>query len=166
MYQVFGGLKKKWPTLKTMSTLNEWSTFPSDLPLDILVDNYVDYGKSGSYLTPTDRETMRRGWLASKPKAMYWWYYCMISEDPENSALLNTWVERPSIQGRLMYWLASLHAVNGMLYWGVGAWNGQCPSQRPCKPVGRINHTGLTDFNPATWYAERTIISAISVAVH
>ena len=66
MYQVFGGLKKKWPTLKTMSTLNEWSTFPSDLPLDILVDNYVDYGKSGSYLTPTDRETMRRGWLASK----------------------------------------------------------------------------------------------------
>ena len=33
----------------------------------------------------------------------------------------------------------------------VAIWSDQCPSQRPCNPVSRINGTGLTDFNPATW---------------
>lgn len=182
---MFGGLKKQWPKLKTMSTLNEWSKFPPDLPLDILVDNYVDYfveygGRSHSYLMPTQRETMRQGWLASNPNVSavldiaerymlstsdhislpavvlqhrYWWYYCMISEDPLNAALLNTWVEKPVIQARLMYWLAALHAVDGMLYWGIDVWSGQCPYPRTCNPVGRVNNTGLTDFIPATWYA-------------
>ena len=30
---------------------------------------------------------------------------------------MNTWVERPSIQGRLMLWLAALHDIDGILYW-------------------------------------------------
>ena len=34
VYEIFGGLKKQWPTLTTMAVL-DWSTFPSDLPLDI-----------------------------------------------------------------------------------------------------------------------------------
>jgi hypothetical protein len=34
VYEIFGGLKKKWPTLTTMAVLN-WETFPSDLPLDV-----------------------------------------------------------------------------------------------------------------------------------
>ena len=34
VYEIFGGLKKKWPTLTTMAVLN-WQTFPSDLPLDV-----------------------------------------------------------------------------------------------------------------------------------
>jgi hypothetical protein len=38
-----------------------------------------------------------------------------------------------------------------MLYYDVAIWSDQCPSQRPCQPVNRINGTGLTDFNPATW---------------
>ena len=33
----------------------------------------------------------------------------------------------------------------------VAIWSDQCPSQRPCAPVRRLNGTGLTDFNPATW---------------
>jgi hypothetical protein len=40
VYTIFGGLKKQWPTLKTMAVLN-WQTFPSDLPLDIWVDEYL-----------------------------------------------------------------------------------------------------------------------------
>lgn len=43
VYEIFGGLKKKWPTLKTIAVLN-WETFPSDLPLDVWVDSYSDYG--------------------------------------------------------------------------------------------------------------------------
>ena len=34
VYEIFGGLKKKWPTLTTMAVL-DWQTFPSDLPLDV-----------------------------------------------------------------------------------------------------------------------------------
>jgi hypothetical protein len=34
VYEIFGGLKKRWPTLTTMAVLN-WQTFPSDLPLDV-----------------------------------------------------------------------------------------------------------------------------------
>jgi hypothetical protein len=37
VYEIFGGLKKKWPALTTMAVL-DWETFPSDLPLDIWVD--------------------------------------------------------------------------------------------------------------------------------
>ena len=43
VYTIFGGLKKQWPTLKTMAVLN-WQTFPSDLPLDIWVDEYLIRG--------------------------------------------------------------------------------------------------------------------------
>ena len=40
VYDIFGGLKKKWPSLTTMAVL-DWETFPSDLPLDIWVDEYA-----------------------------------------------------------------------------------------------------------------------------
>ena len=72
---IFGGLKAKWPTLKTMAVL-DWQTFPSDLPLDIWVDEYADYGKSESYDKPTPKETLRQNWLASKSNHQFWWCKC------------------------------------------------------------------------------------------
>jgi hypothetical protein len=147
VYEIFGGLKKQWPTLKTIAVL-DWATFAADLPLDVWVDEYADYGSSESYLAPTKKETIRQNWLASAPNHQFWWYWCIGPTDP---AAMNTFVERPAIQGRLLYWLTALHAVNGMLYYDVAIWSGQCPSQRPCRPCERINGTGMTDFNPATW---------------
>ena len=41
--------------------------------------------------------------------------------------------------------------MQGMLYYDVAIWSGQCPHFRPCRTVGRINNTGLTDFVPATF---------------
>jgi hypothetical protein len=38
-----------------------------------------------------------------------------------------------------------------MLYYDVAIWSGQCPKERVCKPVARINNTALTDFEPATF---------------
>ncbi len=32
---------------------------------------------------------------------------------------MNTFIERPAIEARLLYWLTALHAVNGMLYYDV-----------------------------------------------
>ena len=74
VYTIFGGLKKKWPTLKTMAVLN-WQTFPSDLPLDIWVDEYADYGTSESFDKPTPKEILRQNWLASKSNHQFWWYW-------------------------------------------------------------------------------------------
>ena len=133
VYEIFGGLKKKWPTLKTIAVLN-WETFPSDLPLDVWVDSYSDYGHSESYLTPTTKETLRQNWLASKPNHQFWWYWCI---GPTSPTALNTFIERPAIEARLLYWLTALHAVNGMLYYDVAIWSGQCPKERDCKPVVR-----------------------------
>jgi hypothetical protein len=259
IYQIFGGLKAKWPNITTMAVL-DWESMPSDIPLDIWVDearcaisrqeftledaigshacsleasrcatnsiplgcplllpvgtvNCVatlkvdDYGTSLSFNEPTVKEKRRQSWLASSPTHQYWWYWCI---NPQNPTALNTFVERPAIQGRLLFWLSvqcsrvstqtfalkgvplsftallrlkrylrsyacdqwhgprvvalllvdtvnsvqtlkALHAINGMLYYDVAIWSEQCPSQRPCKPTERINGTGLTDFNPATW---------------
>ena len=61
VYEIFGGLKKKWPSLTTMAVL-DWQTFPADLPLDIWVDEYADYGSSPSYLEPTPKEKLRQTW--------------------------------------------------------------------------------------------------------
>ena len=44
----------------------------------------------------------------------FWWYWCIGPNDP---LAMNTFVERPAIQARLLYWLTALHAVNGMLYY-------------------------------------------------
>ena len=41
------------------------------------------------------------------------WYWGI---DPKNSTYMNTFIERPAIQARLMYWLMALHDVRGMLY--------------------------------------------------
>ena len=64
---------------------------------------------------------------------------------------MNTWIERPAIEARLLFWLAALHGINGMMYYEVAIWSKQCPDERPCKPVSRINRTALTDFAPATF---------------
>ena len=33
----------------------------------------------------------------------------------------------------------------------MAIWSNQCPKERPCKPLRRINNTALTDFDPATF---------------
>lgn len=146
VYDIFGPLKKKWPELTTMAVL-DWETFPSDLPVDNWVDEYADYGSSSSYMLPTAKEKLRQKWLASSDAHQLWWYWCIV---PSSPTAINTFVERPAIEGRLLYWLTALHAVNGMLYYDVAIWSSSCPTQRACKPVGRVNNAGLTDFNPAT----------------
>ena len=33
----------------------------------------------------------------------------------------------------------------------MAIWSNQCPKERPCRPVQRINNTALTNFDPATF---------------
>lgn len=51
-----------------------------------------------------------------------------------------SWIEWPMIQGRLLFWLASLHSVPGMLYWTTDLWAAQCmpgagETSGKCKPL-------------------------------
>ena len=84
-------------------------------------------------------------------------YWCLSPRPPE---LLNTFVERPAIDTRLMYWLAALHGIDGMLYYAVNLWYNQCDvnhMNRPCKPMERIRNTAMTDFNPAMCKCSRSL---------
>ena len=135
--EIFGGIKAKWPQIRTVATL-DWEVFPADLPLNVWVDEYADYGSSPDYRTPTAKEKLRQSWLASGADSKtgphsFWWCTCtvFVSEGiaglpgwcgladwcigPSDPRALNTFVERPAIEGRLLYWLTALHAVDGML---------------------------------------------------
>jgi hypothetical protein len=60
------------------------------------------HGQTGNFwanLTP----------FSLKPGHQFWWYWCI---GPTNPLALNTFIERPAIQARLLYWLTALHAVN------------------------------------------------------
>ena len=40
--------------------------------------------------------------------------------------MFNTFVERPATDGRMLFWLAALYKVPGMLYYITDDWSGLC----------------------------------------
>lgn len=118
---MFGAIKKRWPSLRTVGAI-DWPVMPDDLPLDVWVDMYSDYfcgSMAGSACppgTPT-KEAQRQRWLASGKE--YWWYWCLQPHDPR---FLNTFIEYPAIQARMLFWLAALHGVNGLMYYQSDVW--------------------------------------------
>ena len=151
--QVLTAVKARWPWLRTAAALNFHNAMPLDFPLDIWINSYTDW----DWLLP-EKAVLRDAWMA-RGKA-YWWYWCVGPEQPE---FLNTFVERPGIEARLLFWLAALRRVDGMMYYQINLWASQCadtaghpgpgqPVSRPsCAPVRRINGTGRVDFDPATF---------------
>jgi hypothetical protein len=155
--QLFSAVKARWPWLRTAAALNWHNAMPLDFPLDVWINSYTDW----DWLLP-EKAVLRDAWLA-RGKA-YWWYWCVGPEQPE---FLNTFVERPGIEARLLFWLAALRRVDGMMYYQVNLWASQCadaaghpgPGQpvtrSSCAPVQRINGTGQVDFDPATFVSGR-----------
>jgi hypothetical protein len=179
----FGAIKAQWPHVRTMSVLNWDIGGDSDKFVELMdslhvdtwvnaIDSYMSAGIPANWSSndistrqppfPTLREQQRRTWAAlGDAKGLnrkYFWYWCaepsaqFLGAQP--TAWLNTWVERPSIQGRIMMWLAALHDIDGILYWATNYWARNCDvHQRPCEPMRRINQTMYTDYNPTTWPA-------------
>ena len=150
LYTIFGAVKQRWPWLRTVATL-DWNNMPLDVPLDVWVDSYDDYGTSPSWEIPTAKEKLRQDFLAASPGREFFWYWCVGPHDPR---YMNTFVEWPAIQARLLFWLSALHGITGMLYYQDDLWWEECdtPSTpRPCTPLSRINNTAFTTFNPVTW---------------
>ena len=138
--KIFGAVKQKWPSLRTVAVLN-WLP-PTDLPLDVWVLQYEEYN-----------ETEASIWVAAGKQQ--WWYHCIEPSGPE---YLNTFIERPLIMARLLYWLGSAHQVGGWLYYSDVMWQ-RYPSSH--SPMLRINNTARTDFDPANYiWLPRTDIFA------
>ena len=138
--RIFGAIKRKWPLVRTVAVLN-WLP-PTDLPLDVWVLQYEVYN-----------ETQASTWTAAGKQQ--WWYHCI---EPSGPSYLNSFIERPLMEARLLYWLGSAHQVGGWLYYSDVMWKRHPASSAPMK---RINGTARTDFDPANYiWLPRTDIFA------
>lgn len=131
--QVFGAVKQAFPGLKTMAAIN-WKDVPVDLPLDVWVLQYQLFQQSES---PSK-------WTEAKKEL--WLYHCI---EPSGLEYLNTFVERPSVQGRLLFWLAALWeqqygSPSGWLYYEMNLW----------KPCNSSKCGGALQKHPIAWLDE------------
>ena len=137
---MYGAIKTKWPQLRTMATLN-WLP-PTDLPLDAWVLQYENYNAADA-----------AKWVATGKEQ--WWYHCI---EPSGTTFLNTFIERPLMMARLLFWLGSAHPVSGWLYYSSVMWN-RYPSSKAV--MAKISGTARTDFDPANYiWLPRTDIFA------
>ena len=142
MRKIFGAIKERWPSLRTVATLNWGGGMPTDLPLDVWVLQYEFFNASTAAI-----------WTASGKQQ--WWYH---SIDPSQPQYLNTFIERPLIETRLLFWLACSQNVGGWLYYSVVRWVRYPISN---EPISRIDGTSRTNFDPANyiWYPRTDIFA-------
>ena len=131
----------------------DWDTIPSpNFPLNVFVKQYQLYNEQQTNeFINNNNDTLKRE---------FWFYHCI---EPSGDQYMNTFIERPLIDGRLLFWYASEYNITGWLYYDVALWNG-CPSEGiPAKTIiTRYNNTSpFTTFNPANYiWCPRTDIFA------
>ena len=154
--QVFGAVKGSFPGLKTMAAIN-WQHMPTDLPLDVWVLQYQLFDQFDPVYFSN--------WTGAQKEL--WLYHCI---EPSGLDYLNTFAERPSIQGRLLFWLAALWEIQfghptGWLYYEMNVWKpcngpscGGAVSKHPVVWVGDsdLQRTAFTDWPEANfiWQGE------------
>eukprot|EP00755_Sulcionema_specki_P018301 Sspe_Gene.66551::Locus_39313_Transcript_1_1_Confidence_1.000_Length_1770::g.66551::m.66551 len=138
--KLYGAVKERWGSkVLTVATLN-WEP-PVDLPVDIWVLQYENYEKFNV-----------SAWKAAGKKQ--YWYHCI---EPSGEAYLNTFIERPRTQGRMLYWLAAANNVDGWLYYATALWRAYPGTEHT--PIRKVKNTPMTDFNPANYiWSPRTDI--------
>eukprot|EP00040_Diaphanoeca_grandis_P037104 m.240113 g.240113 ORF g.240113 m.240113 type:complete len:592 (+) comp33760_c1_seq1:86-1861(+) len=140
---LFGAVKAKWPFITTAAVLNWEGGLPVDLPVDVWILQYEDYNADNA-----------KAWKAAGKKQF--WYHCI---EPSGSAYLNTFIERPWVQGRLLYWLAAKEDIDGWLYYATDLW---VPSPgKTIQGMQPIANSSLTTYDPANYiWSPRTDIFA------
>ena len=135
--KLFGGLKERFPGLRTASTLRFGDISEMGLPLDILICHIRFHN-----------ETAAQRWMDSGSNKTYMLYH---SIEPSRLGHLNSFIERPAIDHRLILWQAAplSEVASGWLFWAVNAYAVGCPANpTPHGPVRRLNGTAQVDFNP------------------
>eukprot|EP00930_Biecheleria_cincta_P028194 TRINITY_DN19665_c0_g1_i1.p1 TRINITY_DN19665_c0_g1~~TRINITY_DN19665_c0_g1_i1.p1 ORF type:complete len:624 (-),score=107.13 TRINITY_DN19665_c0_g1_i1:12-1883(-) len=152
--RVFAAVKEHFPRVKTMAALN-WKHMPSDMPLDIWVLQYQLF----------DSEEAAK-WT-SVPGKQQWHYHCI---EPSGLDYLNSFIERPPVQARLLFWLAALNELKhqsptGWLYYKTNLWrpcnSKKCGGAQVPKPLRRLPHrsfenTAFTEFPVANYIWQGT----------
>lgn len=156
--KLYGAVKKRWPLLRTMATLN-WHPMPTDLPLDawviqvsarcrpssITLHHHLNSRHSPITIQYEEyNATQTAPWLAAGKHQ--WWYHCI---EPSAAADLNTFIERPLIQARLLFWLAAAHNVSGWLYYADDLWRGWPHAHT--SPMTLANGTARSAWDPANY---------------
>merc|ERR1719409_92367 len=127
---------------KVIAATNWKGLVPEDFPLDAWVHLYQEYDDAAA-----------KAWLHSGPSKEYWGYHCI---EPAGEEYLNTFIERPLIEERLLFWLAASRRYQGWLYWADNLWRScpQAPWPSPPKHVlsfANATHPALTNFDPANY---------------
>lgn len=124
--------------MKVIAATN-WDSLDPDFPMDAWVRLYNKYDGA-----------QEAEWKAAGKEV--WGYHCV---EPKPLADLNTFIERPLIEDRLLFWLAASRPYDGWLYWMDDLWRA-CPGQPhgEKKHVARAvneTHPAMLDFNPANF---------------
>jgi hypothetical protein len=149
---LYGAVKRAFPRLRTVATLashfpGEYDSLPDDFPLDVWVQAY-----DWPYATMQDGFAKWRHSAALPGHANrdVWWYW---SSAPQSPTAINTFIQRPALEARMLFWLAARHGIRGMLYYSIDQWASRCGlpssvSEHPpqCSNISRLHGTGMTDF--------------------
>ena len=135
---LFGRLKARWPSAKTLAVLN-WEVMP-DLPIDIWVVQYE----------LLDQPTFVAAKAAMQAAGRQVWGYHCVS--PSAATQLNSFVDVPLIKSRLLPWLSAAHGLDGWLYWFTDWGAGHAPSANATgtlRPLKRLGADGRSGYDPA-----------------
>lgn len=102
------------------------------LPLDVWVFQYEQFNEADALK-----------WTATGKEQ--WWYHCI---EPSGVSYLNTFIERPLMEARLLFWLAAQYQVGGWLCYSDFMWNRNPPLSETMR---KISNTARTDFDPANY---------------
>jgi hypothetical protein len=115
LIQLFGALKRRWPKLRTVATL-DWSEFDVHVKLHLPVDVWVQEPNAMRRDPQNATYWNQSGWNSSSALSradiaawtgagrQYWQYHCCCYA---LDSCLNSFVEWPAQMNRLMPWLAS-----------------------------------------------------------
>lgn len=164
---LFGAIKSKWPFITTAAVLNWAGGLPVDLPVDLWILQYESPVNHSAWQA-WKAAGKRRFWsdesspallavCASNFSAVFVHRYHCI--EPSGSAFLNTFIERPWIQGRLLYWLGAQEELDGWLYYATDLWN-PYPGKE-IHPIQLFPGSTLTNYDPGNYiWSPRTDIFA------
>jgi hypothetical protein len=120
MRQLYGAIKKNFSWLRTMATVNTFQ-ISADMPLDTWVMAYSTFLRPGANAS----RVMRRAFESGGNEREIWWYWCpaqgctvAVNKDCHGAVWPNpSVIQWPGLEARVVFWLAALHNIQGMLFW-------------------------------------------------
>jgi|GEM_PF-1356063 len=138
--------------------LRRLMTAPKDPRLQGLAHIWVPGGLPEAH--PEDAENQGRIRIWREHQAEMWWYICCGPVHPYP----NFFVDYPTIDSRMVFWLTWKYGKTGFLYWGVG-YHGDPKEMTPDGPSERYSvgppHMGNGDGTLCYWGPDLTLYPSI-----